>query len=323
MGFVSALKSILIKAIVVIAATLLFLLLFDSYIAPAFGLKESVRADFHLIVAILVTVGLVYVLKSLSRALSSYVGPHMAGLLTMIMEATVVTAGVLSILAIMRVSATTLLVSGGLAAIVIGLAVSTLAGNLISSALIYAAFPIKVGDSIFVGNVPGRVMSITAMYTLIKTEGGTELIIPNSAIVQGYFLISRAAPGEKSVMKHHKGDMVFVPALNVGGPISEVNEVYTSVDTDKGALILPSYSLMTGGAFVVNSGRGKMRFDLKVLKNVDKVKKALEEAGAEVLLSSLDGETAVLNVEVDADQEHFKEVKSKLLELAYKAQGSA
>ncbi|HEV51503.1 MAG TPA: mechanosensitive ion channel [Thermoprotei archaeon] len=311
--------SLLAKVIAIVLIAIIFLFSFDYILAPLVNVKPTERANIHVLIIAIVTVVLLYVLKDFSKATSKYFGPHISGLLNFLLEITIVTAGTLAIMATLHVSLTIIMVSGGIAAIIIGLAISTLASNLISGMFIYAAFPIRVGDSVFVNNIPGKVNKITAIYTSVMTEGGTELVIPNSAVVQGYFLIAKGNPERKTIFNYRKGDQVSLPALNVEGSIIELNEVTTEVATKKGTLIIPTYVLLTGGALMAKVGEN-IKFTIKVSKNVEKVKKALEDAGASVAMTSLEGDSVELTLTIKPAPGKEAEYKEKLIKIAYEEQ---
>jgi len=312
-------KLLLLKLAIVIIVTVIFLMIFDYFLAPLIHLKTTTKTNIHILIVIFATGVLLYILKDLSKILTKYLGPHLAGLLTFIFEIIIITIGTLVILSIIKVSLTTILVSGGIAAIVVGLAISTLASNLISGAFIYAAFPIKVGDKVFINNLPGVITKITTIYTSVKTEGGTELIIPNSALVQGFFLIAKGDPGNKTVFNYKLGDDIFIPALNMKGRIRELNEFVTEIQTEKGVLLLPSYSVLTGGTFLAKQTENIGNFSIKINRNAENVKQALEEAGARVEFSSIDGDSLEFTVTYKFKTGSEAEEKSRLINIAYTA----
>ncbi|MGC8635717.1 MAG: mechanosensitive ion channel domain-containing protein [Thermoprotei archaeon] len=311
--------SLLAKVIAIVLIAIMFLFSFDYILAPLVNVKPTERTNIHVLIIGIVTIVLLYVLKDFSKATSKYFGPHISGLLNFLLEIAIVTAGALAIMSTLHVSLTTIMVSGGIAAIIIGLAISTLASNLISGMFIYAAFPIRVGDSVFVNNIPGKVNKITAIYTSVMTEGGTELVIPNSAVVQGFFLIAKGNPERKMIFNYRKGDQVSLPALNVEGSIIELNEVTTEVATKKGTLIIPTYVLLTGGALMAKAGES-IKFTIKVSKNIEKVKKALEDAGASVTMTSLEGDSVELTLTIKSPPGKETEYKEKLIKIAYDEQ---
>ena len=81
----------------------------------------------------------------------------------------------------LKTFATALLASGGIVAVVIGLASQEAASNLINGAMILAYKPYKVGDFIVVQNynVKGKVMDISLRHSIIETLEKTQVIVPN------------------------------------------------------------------------------------------------------------------------------------------------
>ena len=71
--------------------------------------------------------------------------------------------------------------SGGIVAVVIGLASQEAAGNLINGAMIMAYKPYKIGDFIVVTghNVRGTVIDISLRHSVIETLEKTQMIVPN------------------------------------------------------------------------------------------------------------------------------------------------
>lgn len=81
----------------------------------------------------------------------------------------------------LKTFATALLASGGIVAVVIGLASQEAASNLINGAMILGYKPFKVGDFIVVKdyNVKGTVIDISLRHSVIETIEKTQMIIPN------------------------------------------------------------------------------------------------------------------------------------------------
>lgn len=75
-----------------------------------------------------------------------------------------------------------LLASGGIVAVVVGLAAQETVGNLISGFMIITFRPFHIGDLIRVNNgeYVGTVVEITIRHTIIETFENTRVIIPNS-----------------------------------------------------------------------------------------------------------------------------------------------
>lgn len=78
----------------------------------------------------------------------------------------------------------TLLASGGVLAVVIGLAAQEAAGNFVNGLMISIFKPFKIGDLIKVNNgeLVGTVIDISIRHTIIKTYENTKIVVPNSVM---------------------------------------------------------------------------------------------------------------------------------------------
>jgi small-conductance mechanosensitive channel len=91
--------------------------------------------------------------------------------------------GFLIILQTVGIDLTTLNVLAGAIGIGIGFGLQNIANNFISGLIIMFERPIKVGDRIEVANVHGRVLSIGARSTAIRTNDNIAIIVPNSKFI--------------------------------------------------------------------------------------------------------------------------------------------
>ncbi|MDI9646695.1 MAG: mechanosensitive ion channel family protein [Archaeoglobales archaeon] len=87
-----------------------------------------------------------------------------------------------AVLPILGLNLSGLLVAGGITGIVIGFASQSVISNFISGLFLIWEKPIKIGDSISVGNVMGVVTDIRVMSTTIRTFDGLFVRIPNSTL---------------------------------------------------------------------------------------------------------------------------------------------
>lgn len=78
----------------------------------------------------------------------------------------------------------TLLASGGVLAVVIGLAAQEAAGNFVNGLMISIFKPFQIGDLIKVNNgeLVGTVVDITIRHTVIQTYENTKIVVPNSVM---------------------------------------------------------------------------------------------------------------------------------------------
>lgn len=73
---------------------------------------------------------------------------------------------------------------GGALALGVGLGAQNLINNFMSSLIIMIEKPVKIGDTIEVDKVQGKVVSIGSRCITIQTSGMTDVLIPNSKIIQ-------------------------------------------------------------------------------------------------------------------------------------------
>lgn len=90
---------------------------------------------------------------------------------------------VLTALSITGIDLTALSVFGGALGVGIGLGLQRLAANYVSGFVILAERSIRIGDMIRVDDFEGRVTNITARYTVLRSLGGVEAILPNETLI--------------------------------------------------------------------------------------------------------------------------------------------
>ncbi|MEO6973037.1 MAG: mechanosensitive ion channel domain-containing protein [Rhodoferax sp.] len=88
--------------------------------------------------------------------------------------------GLLIALSAVGIDLTTLSVLGGAIGVGIGLGLQQLAANYVSGFVILAERSVRIGDNVRVDNFEGRITGINARYTVIRSPGGRESIVPNA-----------------------------------------------------------------------------------------------------------------------------------------------
>jgi small-conductance mechanosensitive channel len=83
---------------------------------------------------------------------------------------------------ILNVEASSLLVAGGFAGIVIGFASQSIVGNFMSGVFLMIERPVKIGDQINIGGNLGYVEDIKLISTIIRTYEGLYMRVPNETI---------------------------------------------------------------------------------------------------------------------------------------------
>lgn len=101
--------------------------------------------------------------------------------------------------------ATTLLASGGILAVIIGLASQEAASNMINGIMIFTYKPYIIGDFIYIPehNVKGKVIDIALRHTVMETLEKTQVIIPNT-------LMNKAVIENISNVPNQKANYLFI-----------------------------------------------------------------------------------------------------------------
>jgi len=97
----------------------------------------------------------------------------------------VIVVGVLSAFLVIpqvRAVAGGLLASSAVVGLVIGFASQRTIGNFVAGLLIAITQPVRLGDRVEVGGVPGVVEEIGLTYTFIRTDDDSRLVIPNEKL---------------------------------------------------------------------------------------------------------------------------------------------
>lgn len=92
--------------------------------------------------------------------------------------------GFLIIIQTVGINLTTLNVLAGAIGIGVGFGLQNVASNFISGLIILFERPVKVGDRIQVGDVDGKVTSIGARSTNVRTNDNITIIVPNSKFIE-------------------------------------------------------------------------------------------------------------------------------------------
>ena len=112
----------------------------------------------------------------------------------------IIAVGVLSaLLAIpqIRAVAGAILASSAIAALVLGLAAQKTLGNFVAGLLIAFTQPLRIGDAVEVGADAGVVEEIGLTYTVIRTDAGVRVLIPNDKLASDTIRNSTIVSREK------------------------------------------------------------------------------------------------------------------------------
>lgn len=101
-----------------------------------------------------------------------------------VLQAVIVIVGVLGIFAALEIDVSSVVISLGAVSIAVSFALSTLLNNMVSGVLILADDSVRVGDTIKVGDLQGRVTRVRVRATELETADGKRIFIPNVYLAQ-------------------------------------------------------------------------------------------------------------------------------------------
>ena len=252
--FVSSLKRFAFSVVALVVLTLVSVYLFDQLIAEQIGLSDLLRQTGRALIVVLFGALIILSIRRSKHLLSKRVGVHPATVFQFFMILVVGIVMIFAFLHIFQVSPSSLLIGGGIVSIVVGLVISTFVGNILAGTLVLMTHPFKVGDTILVNNIPGRIEEITAMSTKVKNDVGGRIVIPNTAIMQGGVIITSFSGHDADVMvrlPYGSGDRIYTTYLNQEGVVTELTSFYTKILLDSGKeLTFLNTSVLTGNVAV-------------------------------------------------------------------------
>jgi small-conductance mechanosensitive channel len=100
-----------------------------------------------------------------------------------VIRATLLVVGVLLALSTAGVDLTALSVLGGAIGVGVGFGLQKLAANYVSGFVILFERSLRIGDTVRVDGFEGEVVDIKTRYTLIRSAGGRESVVPNEKLI--------------------------------------------------------------------------------------------------------------------------------------------
>jgi small conductance mechanosensitive channel len=259
-----ALVSLAIRTTVVVILTWAILYLFESVLAQRLGITDLQINISGSVATIAISYVLITTIRRLIHKSIPMISQH---LMAVISSFVVILVSLLAIIALMYLwnfDPQTILVGGGVVAIVVGIALSTIVGNLLSGGLVLTTFPSKIGDAVFIvnDNIRGVIEEVNFLYTKVITDVGTEYFVPNSAVVQGTVRLIKEGVTVKDQLPFSEGDHIELAGSSINnryvGIISKITPRFSSLITDDESkeVMLPNSSIISG-QFVIIKDRVK------------------------------------------------------------------
>jgi len=235
--------------------TFVSVFVFDKLVAPNISLNIIFLQTIRVLIVLLITFTAVFIIRRMKKRISNRTGTQAASFFEFLMIALLFTVSVFSLMHIFNVDTSTLLISGGIISLTVGLIVSTFVGNTLAGMLVQLLSLYHVGDTVLVNSVPCRVEEMSAFVTRFRNDAGGILSIPNTAISQGGVIVTRFSDLEKGVtvnrLPYAKGDRVYTTYLNAEGVVDGLDSIHTRIKLDSGReLFFLNNSILTGSIAV-------------------------------------------------------------------------
>jgi small conductance mechanosensitive channel len=250
-----------IKFIAVSVGSWISLHLFELFVAPSLGVTHTHIQIVSVIAIVIISFAVIKATRRLLKEFARKTHPQFSASLSFFIIIFVSLIASFAILHQLNVNPQEILISGGVAAIILGIGVSTIIGNILSGGLILTTYPAKIGDSIHVvgDNIRGKIDEINIFYTKIQTDEGKEYIIPNNAIIQGSVRILKDIPITEQ-LPYSEGDMVEITGSleKYIGTVIKITPKFTTILNDERTKeYILANSMILQGSFTIVKHRTK------------------------------------------------------------------
>lgn len=210
-GPVRQMTRLVLLTLLITAMTWVSLYLFEQFLAPDLGVQHVHMQLTGSAATAAVSFVLIYAVRRILRKNAARINPHFSTILSFFVIIIISLIAAVVLMHQWGINPQVILVSGGLTAVITGIALSAIMGNILAGGLVLTAFPAKVGDHVFMvgDNIHGVIDDVRLMYTKIVTDEGLEYYIPNNAIVQGSVRIVKERP-PKHLLPIKEGEHVQI-----------------------------------------------------------------------------------------------------------------
>jgi small-conductance mechanosensitive channel len=239
-GLVNSFKrfTIILTFLIILGISTIYI--FDLFVAAPINLPVFLIQAFRIIILLGFWLTIILFLRQAKPFLTKRIGNQAATVLQFTMSAIAIIVMSFGVLHTLGVAPETLLTGAGIISITIGLIISTFVGDILAGALVFTTHRFKVGDSVIVNNILGKVTDMTTLVTIITTDVG-QISIPNSAIASGSVIITAIRNYEakfQSRLPYSIGDRVVTRYKNEEGIVKELSPLHTTILLDSGKEVM-------------------------------------------------------------------------------------
>jgi len=261
-NFIDSFKKFVIVLTFLVVLAIATVYFFDVFVAAPIDVFMFSRETFRIIIIVGFWVAILLVVRRAKPILTSRIGIAGATILQLFVGAMAVLVMSFGIMNTLGVSPESLLAGAGIASVTIGLIISTFVGGVLAGALVFTTHRFRVGDDVFVNNIPGRIVDMTALVTRVRTDVG-DMSIPNSAIASGSVIMLSVHKHESKLISrlpYGVGDRVVSTYMSGEGVVREMTPVHTVVLLDSGReLTFLNNSVLAGSVAIAKIVQTKSR----------------------------------------------------------------
>jgi small-conductance mechanosensitive channel len=253
MSLVASVKRFTIILVFLTGLALSTIVLFDLFVAAPINLPVFVRQTVRIILILGFWLVILLFIRRARPLMNARIGAQAATILQFFMGVIAVLVMSFAVLQTLGVSPGSLLTGAGIASITMGLIISTFVGGILAGALVFMTHQFRVGDSVLVNNIPGKVVDMTVLVTRIRTDVG-QMSIPNSAIASGTVIVTAIHKYEaksQSRLPYAMGDRVVTTYMNEEGVVRELTPLHTTILLDSGKELTYLNSSVLSGTVAV------------------------------------------------------------------------
>jgi small conductance mechanosensitive channel len=264
-----ALVRLAIRTTIVIILTWAVLYLFESVLDQHLGITDLHIHISGSVATIAISFVLITTIRRLIHKSIPMISQHLMAVISSFVVILISLIAIIVLMYLWNFDPQTILVGGGVVAIVVGIALSTIVGNILSGGLMLTTFPSKIGDAVFIvnDNIRGVIEEVNLLYTKVITDAGTEYFVPNTAVVQGTVRLIKEAVAIKDQLPFSEGDHIELASSSINryvGTVSKITPRFSSLitDDDSKEMMLPNSSIISG-QFVIIKDRVKSSRSMK------------------------------------------------------------